>query len=154
MERHRRLIAAFRCIDHLMEVQSRRSNREAGLTLPQALVLAEIELAVRRGAPSPTGRQIARSVALSAPTVVGILDNLEAKGLISRNRSRTDRRLVEITLTPAGERALAALPSPLGAHFIERFNALPTARQDALVAAVEELVALMGSETRAEPSNG
>ena len=43
---------------------------------------------------------LARSMFLRPPTVVGILDRLEAKGLITRSMAKHDRRVVEIQLTP------------------------------------------------------
>ncbi len=82
-----RLLIALRAISHELEVQSHRSDREIGLTLPQLLVLSYIrdypaaadELDPATGQPL-TGRGIAKAMALSAPTVVGILDNLESAG--------------------------------------------------------------------------
>ncbi len=41
--------------------------------------------------------------------MTGVLDRLESKGLIRRERSKTDRRAVEIWLTPQGRELEAPL---------------------------------------------
>jgi DNA-binding MarR family transcriptional regulator len=38
-----------------------------------------------------------------------VLDQLEARGLIARQRSREDRRVVELALTPAGHKTITVL---------------------------------------------
>jgi DNA-binding MarR family transcriptional regulator len=42
-----------------------------------------------------------------------MLDRLEAKGLCTRVRSETDRRVVNIALTPAGRKAASDIPEIL-----------------------------------------
>lgn len=56
-----------------------------------------------------TGAEIAASLNQDPAGVTRMVDRLEAKGLLRRERSTTDRRLVEITLTPAGEARLPHL---------------------------------------------
>lgn len=144
-----RILAALRSIDHALEVQSRRSDRESGLTMPQMLVMAQLrDLAAASNANGRpfTIKTLATRVALSAATTLVILDRLEEKGLIARQRSREDRRAVETRLTEAGERALLNGASPLPRGFVDRLAALPVERRVALIAAVEELAALMQGE--------
>lgn len=126
----RRLLKASRRIARALDIQSRRVSRSVGLTLPQLVVLGAI-----RDLGDGASRAISREADLSPATVVGILDKLEAKGLIERARSTKDRRIVHTRLTPAGAVALAAAPSPLGAEFEAAFFALdPEARSDILAA--------------------
>jgi DNA-binding MarR family transcriptional regulator len=42
-----------------------------------------------------------------------LIDRLAAKGLVERLRSDTDRRVVRLTLTPAGEAVAAHIPQVL-----------------------------------------
>ena len=60
---------------------------------------------------------------MSAPTVVGVLDKLEAKGLVVRYRSTRDRRVVHVRTTEAGQAALEESPDLLGDGFIAAFVA-------------------------------
>ncbi|MQY05606.1 MarR family winged helix-turn-helix transcriptional regulator [Actinomadura macrotermitis] len=54
-----------------------------------------------------TARQLADYADVTPATMTGMLDALEAKGVIRRERSRTDRRAVQVVLTDDG-RALVA----------------------------------------------
>ncbi|CAH2030911.1 MarR family winged helix-turn-helix transcriptional regulator [Trichlorobacter ammonificans] len=54
--------------------------------------------------------ELARLMSLRPPTVVGILDRLEAKGLLTRTVSKEDRRVVEVVLTEQGRALVAGAP--------------------------------------------
>jgi DNA-binding MarR family transcriptional regulator len=115
----RALLKSIRRIARAVDIQSRRSDREIGLTLPQLVVLTCV-----RDLGEVTGRAISEEADLSPATVVGILDKLEAKRLIERYRSTTDRRVVHTRLTAAGAVALARAPGPFGPGFERAFRAL------------------------------
>jgi DNA-binding MarR family transcriptional regulator len=51
-------------------------------------------------------RELARMQVASKPAVVKSLDVMQDLGLVRRRRSRTDRRLVHVALTPAGGRLI------------------------------------------------
>ena len=57
--------------------------------------------------------ELARECTLDAGAMTRTLDRLEAKGLCKRVRSETDRRVVNIELTPAGTQAASDLPEIL-----------------------------------------
>ena len=50
-----------------------------------------------------TSTQISTLTLLPAPSLVGILDRLEKKGLVKRLRSSTDRREINVTITTLGK---------------------------------------------------
>ncbi len=54
-------------------------------------------------------RRVAESVGISKATLTGVANTLEARGLITRIPSTTDRRLVELALTPEGQHLMAEL---------------------------------------------
>ena len=60
-----------------------------------------------------TALELAREAGIDAGAVTRLLDRVEAKGLIERSRSETDRRVVNLRLTPAGERAARQIPQVL-----------------------------------------
>jgi DNA-binding MarR family transcriptional regulator len=131
------LLKAARSVARAFDIQSRRIDREIGLTIPQFVVLACIgDLG------EVTSRAISIEAALSPPTVVGILDKLSEKGLIERYRSARDRRIVHARLTPAGAQALSIAPDVLGNKFRERFAALPADKRKSLMHALHELAGL------------
>jgi DNA-binding MarR family transcriptional regulator len=60
-----------------------------------------------------TVAELARECHLDAGAMTRMLDRLEAKGLCTRVRSETDRRVVNIALTPAGRKAASDIPEIL-----------------------------------------
>ena len=55
--------------------------------------------------------ELGRSTAMDAATVKGVVDRLQARGLVRTDSSPTDRRLLLVTLTDAGIRTIErALP--------------------------------------------
>jgi len=70
--------------------------------------------------------ELAREMAIGAGAVTRLLDRLEAKGLIERERSARDRRVVHLRLTPAGQAVAAQVPPVLAAvnnDFLRGFSA-------------------------------
>jgi DNA-binding MarR family transcriptional regulator len=56
---------------------------------------------------APLGlRELARAAGVSAPTATRMVDGLEARGLVTRERSLEDRRAVCLALTEAGADAV------------------------------------------------
>ena len=54
-------------------------------------------------------RDIAAEAGFSKATLTGVLDTLENRGLVARNRSSVDGRLVEVSLTTRGRRLMTRL---------------------------------------------
>ena len=81
---------------------TREEARRAGLTLPQRLVLDTL----RRVGPVPVSR-LTEWTGASAPAMSGILDGLDAAGLLTRKRGTEDRRTVLVSLSALGQRRAA-----------------------------------------------
>jgi len=144
-EESRAILKSIRRIARAVDLSSRQIDRDFGLTLPQLVVLTCI-----RDLGEVTSRVISEAADLSPATVVGILDNLEGKGLIERYRSTRDRRIVHTRLTIAGRRLLRRAPPPLGAAFEEAFvNLDPSSRRKVVDAFA--LVADLVSARHPEP---
>lgn len=60
-----------------------------------------------------TAHELARVLDCDAGAITRMLDRLEAKGLLERVRSETDRRVVHLRLTDAGRTAAAVVPHVL-----------------------------------------
>ena len=85
---------------------------------------------IEPGRPIPMG-QIADTLACDASNVTGLVDRLEARGLVRRRPSPEDRRVKVIGLTPTGSRLrallldrMAAPPAPLGRLSVDEQRAL------------------------------
>ena len=140
------LVRSVRKLAQAIDVRSREIARLTGLTLPQLLVLQSI-----RALGEVSTSAVSRDVSLSPPTVVAVLDRLEAHGMIVRYRSTTDRRIVHARLTPQGTNALETSPGLLRADALARWSALPLTEKQALAKAMELLSELIGSEALAAP---
>ena len=77
---------------------------------------------------------------------MGILDQLQAKGLITRERSGTDRRAQVIHLTDHGKETLLRAPSPLQDKFAKALLSLSDSEQSTISLALERIVELMEAE--------
>jgi DNA-binding MarR family transcriptional regulator len=86
---------------------------------------------------------LARTVFLSPSTVVGIVDRLEEKGLLTRLRSTGDRRQVQLCLTEEGHRLADHAPSPLQETLTESLKTLPPLELVSITLALDKLVSLM-----------
>ena len=137
------LVRSVRRIAQAIDVRSREISRLTGLTLPQLLVLQSI-----RALGEVSTSAVSRDVSMSSPTVVAVLDRLEAKGLIVRYRSATDRRVVHARLTEAGFAALKDAPGLMGADALERWSALPPERQQTMAGAMTVFADLIAGTVR------
>ena len=63
--------------------------------------------------PATTVASLARDLETDPASMTRALDRLEAKGLVARERSTTDRRVVQLALTPEGQAAAAQVPPVL-----------------------------------------
>ncbi len=93
--------------------------KESGLTSPQLLVMQAIE---KEGSPSTS--TLARHIVVSQATMTRIIDRLERAGLVMREKSSKDKRVVNISLTAAGQAKLESAPEPLQEEFLRRFRKL------------------------------
>ena len=88
------------------EVESRMS--EHGLTDAQWKPLWLLQMGR-----ATTPQEMSRCTLSDAGAMTRLLDRLVAKGLIERERSEADRRVVQLRLTAAGETAAASVPQVL-----------------------------------------
>lgn len=78
----------------------------AGLDLTQKQTAV---LWLAAGNPGVSQSAIAAALAMDRATTMAVVDRLSERGMLRRQRSRTDRRRQEILITPAGRRALVRL---------------------------------------------
>jgi DNA-binding MarR family transcriptional regulator len=102
-------LALWRTYDRLRPLEDELFARW-DLTAQQYNVLRLLR--ADRPEPVPTLRLVGRLVS-RAPDVTRMLDKLEARGLISRTRSTTDRRAVLVGITDGGVSLLDEIADPL-----------------------------------------
>lgn len=135
------VLVSLRRIIRATDLHSRQLLRDFGLTGPQLVVLRR----VAQG-PARSCSEIARAVSLSLATTVGILARLEARGLVLREQSTSDRRQKLVTATKAGVRLLEAAPPPLQVRFTRALAALEEWEQSQVLAVLQRVVSMMEAE--------
>ena len=94
---------------------------ESGLSMYDHAILTLLD-----EEPTETQAQIADALGYDRSHLVGVLDDLEERGLIERRRDTQDRRRHLVTMTPAGAKALTrlrAIVSQVEEEYFEPLNA-------------------------------
>lgn len=85
-------------------------------------------------------------IAFDRATLGGVLDRLEAKGLIARQPSRQDRRVKTITLTVDGSALLETVKDRVLAAQAEMMHSLSEAEQAQFIALLKKFVGRVPEE--------
>lgn len=117
------------------------TEKETGLTSAQLWAIKLIAAA----APIKVS-VLARGMFLHPATIVGIIDRLEAKGLVVRTRSTEDRRVVELDLTNQGQELVAHAPEAAQIKLVKGLEALPKKSLQQVAAGMKQLVGILGAE--------
>lgn len=133
-----RVLRALRQVIRAVDLHSRWMLSKYKITGPQLITLLTIE----KEAPV-TASAIASHILLSPSTVIGILDRLETKGLVQRDRDLKDRRMIWISLTEEGKIVASNAPSPLQETLAEAVVKLPETEVLKIVESLERIVELM-----------
>jgi DNA-binding MarR family transcriptional regulator len=120
--------------------ESRRITKElarrADLTGPQLTVVKMLE---QIGELSLSG--LSERIRAQNSTVTGIIDRMEREGLVARERSKEDRRVVFIRLTPKGKRLAEDVP-------VEPWKIFRSALESLTASEVRDLMKILGKVAR------
>ncbi len=106
-----------------------------------------------RDQPGLDQRTLARLIALDTSTTAGVVDRLEARGLLERQLSPHDRRVRLLHITPAGLALLAEAEPAVARAQALILGPLTTAQQRTFMQLLDRLVAENNAFSRA-PSDG
>ncbi|MDH5359965.1 MAG: MarR family transcriptional regulator [Gammaproteobacteria bacterium] len=147
MKTYEQVLISLRKIIRAIDLHSKQIERESGLTGPQLLVIQLISKYQQ-----VTAGEIAREISLSQATVTTIIDRLERKQLVTRQRDTQDKRKVIVSLTEQGKAALERAPGLMQASFIESFSKLEDWEQSQILSALQRVADMMNaSELDAAP---
>ncbi|MGH9573273.1 MAG: MarR family winged helix-turn-helix transcriptional regulator [Candidatus Acidiferrales bacterium] len=82
---------------------------------------------------------LARKLLRSGGNVTVVIDNLEKRGFVRRERQKHDRRMVVVSLTPAGRRLIARIFPKHAAAITAEMSRLSAEQQDTLRALCRKL---------------
>ncbi len=116
----------------------RRETEALGVTSHQVTLLWLV-----RSRPGLSLRELASEEGISAPSLSGHVDRLEAAGLLRRVRSSDDRRRVGLELTAEGRALLKRVRARRTSWLAERLGNLTDEERDRLERALPALTALL-----------
>lgn len=133
------LFRAMRRLQQAGEVHAKRLGRFGGLTPMQLMILRVLESEGRLTASALSGR-----VSLSAATLSGMLERLEERGLLQRQRDDQDRRRQWLSASEVGRSLLAEAPPLLPPALRSAFADLPEWERHSLTAALLRVAEMCG----------
>jgi DNA-binding MarR family transcriptional regulator len=90
--------------------------------------------------------ELANEMSLSQATVTSILDRLEKRQLVYRERSTEDKRKVHTHLTRQAHETLKDAPIPLQEHFAKQFDDLQEWEQTMILASLQRIAQMMDAQ--------
>ncbi|MBJ6727838.1 MarR family winged helix-turn-helix transcriptional regulator [Geomesophilobacter sediminis] len=135
------IIDNLRRVFQAVNEYSKKAEKETGLTGPQLWAIKVIA----DSAPIKVS-ELARRMYLHPATVVGIVDRLEGRGLVSRTRSQEDRRVVDVELTEQGKELVAQSPEVAQGMLVRGLETLERPQLMRMAADLEQLVAILGAQ--------
>ncbi|WP_374673325.1 MarR family winged helix-turn-helix transcriptional regulator [Ideonella sp.] len=122
----------------LASVLAQADERLARYDLTHAQWLPLFKLSVRE---CDTAVSLARELSLDAGAMTRALDRLEAKGLVRRERSEADRRVVRVALTDEGRQVAKRVPPVMAEVLNNHLRGFSRAEWEQLLSLLGRLVA-------------
>lgn len=141
MERINEVLVALRRIIRATDLHSKYLAKTTGLTAPQILLLQTL-----RNKGEDTVGGLAKEMSLSQATVTTILDRLEKKSLVIRERSTSDRRKVLVFLSDTALATLKDAPLPLQEQFARQFRDLQDWEQLGIISSLSRIAQMMDAQ--------
>ncbi|MEW6681411.1 MAG: MarR family transcriptional regulator [Nitrospirota bacterium] len=132
------IMQSLRRIFKAIQQYSEDVFKEFGVTGPQLWALRTI---YTQG-PLSMG-ELSRSMYLHISTASGVVDRLERRGYVERNREDSDRRVVKISLTSAGKRLVQRGPEAAQGKLLHGLESLSSAEVRVIRSSLERVVRLM-----------
>lgn len=135
-------LISLRRILRATEIYSRDLAREAGLTAVQLRVL---QIVAQKGHATPT--ELATQMGVTQATISALIKKLESKRFLSRHRSKTDGRQMDLEITHEGLERIKVAPDALQQRYVQQFEALEEWEQAMIVAVLERVSHMLDAGT-------
>lgn len=109
------------------------------VTLPQFRLLLALE-----GLGKVSSSRLAARLGLAASAITRMVDRLEHAGLVRRGADQSNRCIVTVQLTPAGQRLVTGVLAHRQARLVALLDRMSPAEREATVSSVLRLVNLSG----------
>ena len=156
------ILIDIRKIVRSINLESKRVQRDFGISIPQLLCLGHINRAEGKVA---THSELMKLLSLNSSTVTGIINRLEKKHLLKRLPKAGDKRVTYIGITQEGSTIVEKSPDILHDQLAKKIKSLPVSTQQKVKDALSIIVQDMDIEKidaapvitinePIEPSNG
>jgi MarR family transcriptional regulator, organic hydroperoxide resistance regulator len=135
------VMQSLRRIVKSLEDYSQEVYSHYGITGPQLWVMKTI---YQSGRMSPG--EISKAMYLHPSTISGVVDRLEKKGYLVRDRTGPDRRVVQIELTPKGNRVVRKAPKPVQGKMIYGLRKLKKEELILIYQSISKLVEIVEAQ--------
>jgi DNA-binding MarR family transcriptional regulator len=135
------VLIALRRVIRATDLHSKHLVKTTGLTAPQIMLLQ----AIRDKGQASIG-ELANDISLSQATVTTIVDRLEKRDLVYRQRSNEDKRKVYVYLSDSGSEVLKTAPLPLQENFTRRFSNLQEWEQSMILSSLQRVAVMMDAQ--------
>jgi DNA-binding MarR family transcriptional regulator len=136
-------LIALRRILRATELYERKLAQAAGLTPAKLRVL---QIVASRADGSATPKALATQMGVAQGTVTALIDKLEQTGMVTRQRSETDRRQTNVVITAPGRAAVKDAPDALQQRFVRAFERMQDWEQAQLVASLERVATMLDAD--------
>lgn len=141
MDHIEEVLVSLRRVIRATDLHSKHLAKTTGLTAPQILLLQTI-----RNKGEVSIGELAHDMSLSQATVTTILDRLEKREFVYRERSKEDKRKVHAYLTDTGLEVLKDAPTPLQDQFAKQFNDLQEWEQTMIISSLQRVAQMMDAQ--------
>ncbi|MDI6762417.1 MAG: MarR family transcriptional regulator [Thermodesulfobacteriota bacterium] len=135
------IMQSLRRIFKAIQDYSHEVSNKFGITGPQLWALKTI---------SQNGKlslgELTKKMYLHPSTITGVVDRLEKKGYVSRDRGQGDRRITNVQLTPQGKKLVKRAPNPVQGKMIYGLRRLKKEKLNSIYDSVNKLVEIMEAQ--------
>lgn len=132
------IMQSLRRIFKAIQDYSQEVSKKFGITGPQLWALKTI---YANG--NISLGELSKKMYLHPSTITGVVDRLEKKGYVLRDRGQRDRRVVKLQLTPKGRRLIGQAPNPAQGKMIHGLRKLRREELNLIYDSVKKLVDIM-----------
>ncbi|HPI79321.1 MAG TPA: MarR family transcriptional regulator [Cyclobacteriaceae bacterium] len=137
------ILIDIRKIVRSINLESKRVQKDFGISIPQLLCLGHIDRASNK---MSTHGELMKLLSLNSSTITGIVNRLEKKELVKRLPKSGDKRVTYLGITGRGSEVVKQAPDILHDQLAKRIKSLPEATQLKIKDALGIIVAAMEIE--------
>jgi DNA-binding MarR family transcriptional regulator len=143
------VLQQFRELFRVSQQHFQRVEATCGLSGAQLWAMSEL-----KAAPGLTISALARALSVHLSTASNLVDRLETKALVRRERNKSDQRVVRVFVTSKGQQVLQRAPRPAAGIIPDALERMPLSVLTSLnrdLARLLELTSLRDRRARMKP---